>query len=283
MATVAPFGDARSRVVERLVEAIRSAGPTSRETPEVSRGGRGVDHRGEGGRVGRDDEVVAETPLEPEAGDPEVRVLVGQIEVAHVVGRLGDPPGHPVLRAVADLAPDDEAIRLSSRLPGGERMTSAGIRYSNIEPDQETRADPSATGVIGRPRWNQCETGTSPLAIAMKLVEPRLGGEEVVAAGIEAAVRDAVADREDLARGIEEEAELHRVEQLLRERGHGGEAIDECLRRRRRTPSSAARSRRGARRPPCRRPTAHGAHRATRRARAAAAVALVGQVGRAQG
>ncbi len=25
------------------------------------------------------------------------------------------------------------------------------------------------TGVIGRPRWNQCETGTSPLAMAMKL------------------------------------------------------------------------------------------------------------------
>ena len=49
-------------------------------------------------------------------------------------------------------------------------MTSAGIRYSNIEPDQETSAAPCPTGVMGRPRWNQCETGTSPLAIAMKLV-----------------------------------------------------------------------------------------------------------------
>ena len=106
------FGEPRSRIVERLVEAIRSAGAHVRETPQVLRGGRGLDHRGEGGRIGRDDEVVAETALEPEAGNPEVRVLVGQIEVAHVVGRLGDPPGDPLLRAIAHLAADDEAIRL---------------------------------------------------------------------------------------------------------------------------------------------------------------------------
>ena len=61
--------------------------------------------------------------------------------------------------------------------------------------------------------------------------QPRLGGEEVVPAGIGAAVRDAVADREDLARGIEEEAELHLAEHRLRERGHGREAIDEPLAR----------------------------------------------------
>src|SRR5207253_10119459 len=48
-------------------------------------------------------------------------------------------------------------------------MTSAGIRYSNIEPDHERRADPMPTGVKGRPSWNQCATGTSPLAMAMKL------------------------------------------------------------------------------------------------------------------
>ena len=48
-------------------------------------------------------------------------------------------------------------------------MTRAGIRYSNIEPDQDTSANPSSTGVIGRPRRNQWEAGTSPLAIAMKL------------------------------------------------------------------------------------------------------------------
>ena len=49
-------------------------------------------------------------------------------------------------------------------------MTSSGIRYSNIEPDHEMRAEPLPTGVSGRPRWNQCEAGTSPRAMARKLV-----------------------------------------------------------------------------------------------------------------
>ena len=48
-------------------------------------------------------------------------------------------------------------------------MTSGGIRYSNIEPDQEIRAPPCATGVMARPSRNQCRAGRSPLAIAKKL------------------------------------------------------------------------------------------------------------------
>src|ERR1700690_4555579 len=51
----------------------------------------------------------------------------------------------------------------------GERITSAGIRYSNMEPDHEIRAKPRPTGVSARPRRNQCDAGTSPLAMAMKL------------------------------------------------------------------------------------------------------------------
>ena len=57
----------------------------------------------------------------------------------------------------------------SACCPSGERMTSAGIRYSNIDPDQEISADPRPTGVNARPKRNQCDEGTSPLAIAMKL------------------------------------------------------------------------------------------------------------------
>ena len=48
-------------------------------------------------------------------------------------------------------------------------MTSDGIRYSNIEPDQEMSAAPCPTGVTARPRRNQCRAGTSLLAIATKL------------------------------------------------------------------------------------------------------------------
>ena len=56
-----------------------------------------------------------------------------------------------------------------SRLPAGERIISAGIRYSNIEPDQEMSAEPRPTGVSARLRRNQCDNGTSPLAMEIKL------------------------------------------------------------------------------------------------------------------
>ena len=54
-------------------------------------------------------------------------------------------------------------------------MTSSGIRYSNIDPDQDTRAAPRPTGVSARPSRNQCLGDTSPLAIATKL--PNLASE----------------------------------------------------------------------------------------------------------
>jgi hypothetical protein len=44
-------------------------------------------------------------------------------------------------------------------------MTSDGIKYSNIEPDQEISAAPLSTGVTARPSRNQCRAGMSPLAM----------------------------------------------------------------------------------------------------------------------
>jgi hypothetical protein len=48
-------------------------------------------------------------------------------------------------------------------------MTSEGIRYSNIDPDQEMSAAPWPIAVTARPSRNQCLEATSPLAIATKL------------------------------------------------------------------------------------------------------------------
>ena len=44
------------------------------------------------------------------------------------------------------------------------------MRYSNIDPDHDCSTESRPTGVNGRPSRNQCCTGTSPLAIAMKLM-----------------------------------------------------------------------------------------------------------------
>src|SRR5688572_1929422 len=43
----------------------------------------------------------------------------------------------------------------ASRLVFGARSTRSGIRYSNIEPDQDTSAAPAPIGVTVRPSRNQ--------------------------------------------------------------------------------------------------------------------------------
>ena len=48
-------------------------------------------------------------------------------------------------------------------------MRSSGIRYSNIVALQERSVGTPCTLVTMRPRWNQCDSGTSPLAMATKL------------------------------------------------------------------------------------------------------------------
>ena len=58
-----------------------------------------------------------------------------------------------------------------------------------MEPDQEMSAEPRPTGVSARPRRNQCDDGTSPLAIAMKAGEARFGGQQVVTVGVQSCRR----------------------------------------------------------------------------------------------
>ena len=95
-------------------------------------------------------------------------------------------------------------------------MTSDGIRYSNIEPDHESSTGRTTCRRSRRPRLNQCETGTSPLAIATQAREPRLRGEQVVVAGVELRILDAIADREQPPRRVEQEAEFHLRDEALR-------------------------------------------------------------------
>ena len=54
--------------------------------------------------------------------------------------------------------------------PCGSFITSGGIRYSNIEPDQDISAPLKPISTIGRPSRNQCSVGRSPLAMANRLV-----------------------------------------------------------------------------------------------------------------
>ena len=59
--------------------------------------------------------------------------------------------------------------------------------------------------------------------------EASFRGEEVVPTGIECAVGDSIPDRQQLARGIEEEAEVHGLDHRLRTPAEDGQTIPEGL------------------------------------------------------
>ena len=60
--------------------------------------------------------------------------------------------------------------------------------------------------------------------------ETRLRGEEIVATGVEAAVGDAIPDRQQLPHRIEEKSEVHGVDHRPRTAGERGEPTDERIR-----------------------------------------------------
>ena len=72
----------------------------------------------------------------------------------------------PVARCSATAAQAAEC----SRPPTGSGISSEGIRYSNMEPDQDFRPAVTPTERNGRPSDPQWRRGASPLAMASRLV-----------------------------------------------------------------------------------------------------------------
>ena len=111
---------ARLRVVQRLVPAIAAAAAGRRQPREIGRGRAGIDHRGERRRIGRDDSVGADAAFQAEARDAEAGILIGEVEVAGVVGGFG--------RAPRDLPPRAVSHLLAHHLPVRPFEQAAGRR-----------------------------------------------------------------------------------------------------------------------------------------------------------
>ncbi len=106
------LGHARRRIIQRIVEAVATLRADLGQTRQIGRGGARIDHRRQSGGVGRDHPVFAETSLQPEAGNAEVRILVSELQVAGVVGGFGYAPGQAQLRGVVDLPAHDQTVGL---------------------------------------------------------------------------------------------------------------------------------------------------------------------------
>ncbi len=110
------------------------------------------------------------------------------------------PHGQAQLGAVLDLPRTTSRLVCSSRLRRGARITSDGIRYSNIEPDQEISAAPCRPA-SPRPRRNQWRAGRRPWR--SRRSSPAAPRRRAGRSSSDRACRrrHAIADRQQLARG----------------------------------------------------------------------------------
>ena len=149
-----------------------------------------------------------------------------RFKIASVERRLRDSPGHIALVAIFDLAAHDLLVRLAQHAAAGERMTSAGIRYSNIDPDQEMSAEPRPTGVKSAAQTKPVRRRNISFCDRDEAREARLGSQQVVAIGSKAAVRDAISDGKELSRVVEQESEIHRQKHRHRPFAPSGQAVE---------------------------------------------------------
>src|SRR3989344_9452010 len=87
------FRHPRGRVVQSLIEAVASLCARRGQDAEVGDGFARIDHRGERCRIGCDDGLLVEASLETETRNPEVGVLVGELEIPRIEPRYRDAPG----------------------------------------------------------------------------------------------------------------------------------------------------------------------------------------------
>ena len=138
-----PLGTRSRRVVDRLVEAIRSLGALLGEAAEVFQGLARREHRGHDRRVGGDDMILLQPLLEPQARHAEGLVLVIAIGVLSGEGRLGDAPGQAQLPAILDLPRHGRAARPVQQRAGQAPQQQPGHQILEHRPAPRDQPDPA--------------------------------------------------------------------------------------------------------------------------------------------
>ena len=204
-----PARQARRRVVDRLVQAESSGEPVGGEPLQVEARRLGRHHQRERRGVGRDDEILRESALQPEAGHAEGAVLVVEARVDRVVAGFRDAPGHAALLPVGDLPLHRRATGLVEQRVVVRRHHQQ--RHQVLEhraaPRQEHRSPPG--GREQAPEREPVLLRQLSLRDRHEAREPRFRGEQVVVARIAPALADVVADGQQVARLVVEEVVLH--------------------------------------------------------------------------
>ncbi len=210
------------RVVDGVVEAVLALETRGGQPPQVGGALHRIDHRGQGRRVGRHHQLVAQATLQAEAGDAEGLVLIGVVPVHEIVGRLRDAPRHAAGGRVVDLAADDHAagfVEERLRVAAHQEQRQQVLEHRSV-PRQQHGPAPDAGD--GAPQMEPVQLGNVAFRNGDEARQARFGGQEVVVGVVQAArpfgVGEAIADREEVPPRVVEEPEAHAVEQRRRAR-----------------------------------------------------------------
>ena len=197
-------------VVQRLIEAVAAPAPGRTDPDEVADRGRGIDHGGQRGCVGRDHQVRIQAALQAQVGDTEVGILVGVLHVAHVVGRFRNAPGHVMLQAEADLAPHNQlaGVLQQAALRRAHHQRRHQVLEHRPRPGHQHGA--ARHGGDGTAEPEPFAGGDVILGDRHEAGQPCLGRQQVVAVGVQRPFIRQEADGQQLALRVAEEAELHR-------------------------------------------------------------------------
>ena len=157
-ATSFAFRNARLGVVERFVKPVSAAAALLRDTFQILHGERRIDHRGQCGGVGCDDQILTQSAFQPQTRHAETRILVGEIDVAGVESRFRNSPRHAAFGTVFDLPEHHLLVRLAQHAfvgrahhqgrhqvfehrtgPGNQRRSTAHRRQRAAQPEPMRR------------------------------------------------------------------------------------------------------------------------------------------------
>ena len=209
------LGLARDGEVDRVEEAELAARAQRLEPPQVGHGIRGSQQRRHRAGIGRDHPIGRRRAAQRQPRHAEGRVLVGQRMVAGEVGRLGDAPGQLLRGAEGLLLADRRQVRhLQQAAVGlGHHQRRHQVFEHRARPRLEARLH--AHRQEGPPERHPVAPRHVALGDRQEAQEARLGGQQVVVAGVELVVVDPKADVEEVALGVVEAAEIHlRAERL---------------------------------------------------------------------
>ena len=106
------FRNPRGGEIHGLVKSIAAPRAHRRQSLEIRGRGRGINHGRQAGRIRRDDAIFAQSAFQSETRHAKIGILIGQFQIAGIVGGFGNPPRQPQFCPIFDLTAHDEPICL---------------------------------------------------------------------------------------------------------------------------------------------------------------------------